>query len=375
MPPDPPEKPDVRPMSEADPPGASQGPEQAPKQPARRRPGRNRAALIGGGALLAVVIAAGLIWWIHARDYQVTNDAYLDGDIVYVAPQIAGRVVRVWITDNQLVAAGQPLVDIDPALSATQVQKAEAQAAQARAQIAQAETVIRVNSASLKQDRAITAAKQADAALTLARYRTGGRVGPTAASQPQLDPPLDRAESAAARTDAARDHARAARRQIELARGQIEQGKAQLVAAEAEVRRSQVELRYTRIYADAAGYVTHRTVASGDSVQPGQPLMAITPLRLWVTANYKETQLSLMRKGQPVWIHIDAIPGKTFRGHVDSFSHGAARAFAIQPPLNATGNFMKVVQPVPVKIVFDDHTVFDRPIGPGMSVEPRVKVR
>jgi membrane fusion protein, multidrug efflux system len=375
MPPDPPEKPDVRPMSVADPPEASQSPEQERKQPAKRRPGRNRVALIGGGALLAVAIAAGLIWWIHARDYQITNDAYMDGDIVYVAPQIAGRVVRVWITDNQLVAAGQPLVDIDPALSATQVEKAEAKAAQARAQIAQAETEIRVNSSSLKQDKAIVASNEADAAITLTRYRNVRRLGPTAVSQQQLDQPLDQTESAAARTDAVREHALAARRQIELARGQIEQGKAQLAAAEAAIHESKVELRYTRIYADAAGYVTHRTVARGDSVQPGQPLMAITPLSLWVTANYKETQLHLMRKGQPVWIHIDAIPGKTFRGHVDSFSHGTARAFAFLPPQNATGNSVKVVQRVPVKIVFDDHTVFDRPIGPGMSVEPRVKVR
>jgi membrane fusion protein (multidrug efflux system) len=319
--------------------------------------------------LAAVAIAGGLIWWLHARDYQVTADAYLDGDIVYVAPQIAGRVVRVWITDNQLVTAGQPLVDIDPALPATQAQKAQAQAAQARAEIAQAETEIRVNGSALKQDAAIIAASnQAGAAVTLARY--GSVRGPTA-SQPPLDP----AEDAAARTDAAREHAQAARRQIELARGRIEQGKAQLAADEAEIHKTQVELRYTRIYADAAGYVTHRTVARGDSVQPGQQLMAITPLHLWVTANYKETQLHLMRTGQPVWIQIDAIPGRTFRGHIDSFSHGAARAFALQPPLSATANFIKVVQPVPVKIVFDDPTVFDRPIGPGMSVEPRVKVR
>jgi membrane fusion protein (multidrug efflux system) len=121
--------------------------------------------------------------------------------------------------------------------------------------------------------------------------------------------------------------------------------------------------------------VTHRTVTLGNFVQPGTQLMAITPLNLWVTANYKETQLNLMRVGQPAWIRIDAFPGKTFKGHVDSFSHGAGQAFAFLPPQNATGNFVKVVQRVPVKIVFDDRTVFDRPIGPGMSVVPRVKVR
>jgi membrane fusion protein (multidrug efflux system) len=351
MPPDLPETPDAASASEADPPGA--------KKPDRRRPGRHRTALIGGGGVAAVAIAVGLVWWLHARAYQVTADAYLDGDIVYVAPQIAGRVVRVWITDNQRVAAGQPLLDIDPALSATQVETAEAQAAQARAQITQAETEIRVNRSSLKQDEAIVAAADpADAVIIRARYGD-----------------VDQAATAATGTDSARERALAARRQIELARGRIEQGKAQLAAAEAEIHRSKVELRYTRIYAAAAGYVTHRTVALGDSVQPGQQLMAVTPLHLWVTANYKETQLHLMRTGQPVWIHIDAIPGRTFRGHVESFSHGAARAFALQPPLNATGNFMKVVQPVPVKIVFDEPTVFDRPVGPGMSVEPRVKVR
>jgi membrane fusion protein (multidrug efflux system) len=321
----------------------------------------------------AAAIAAGLIWWLDARNYQVADDAYIDGDIVYIAPQIAGRVVRVWITDNQLVAAGQPLVDIDPALPAAQVEQGQAQAAQARAQIAQAETEIRENASSLKQDEAIVASNEADPAITLASYRNVRRPGPTA--RPQQQPDLDKAEGAAARTDAAREHALVARRQIEQAKGQIEQGKAQLAAAEAKIHQSKIELRYTRIYADAAGYVTHRTVALGDSVQPGQQLMAITPLYLWVTANYKETRIHLMRKGQPVWIRIAAIPGKTFRGRVDSFSHGAARAFALLPPQNATGNVVRVVQRVPVKIVFDDHTVFDHPIGPGMSVEPRVKVR
>jgi membrane fusion protein (multidrug efflux system) len=201
------------------------------------------------------------------------------------------------------------------------------------------------------------------------------RLNPTAVSQQQLDQALATAQNTAAQTEAARKQAAAASNQITLAQAQIHQSEAQLAAAKAQIDQAQINLGYTRIYADVAGHVTHRTVTLGNFVQPGQQLLAITPLNLWVTANYKETQLDLMRIGQPVSIRIDAYPGRTFRGHVDSFSHGAGQAFAFLPPQNATGNFVKVVQRVPVKIVFDDRTAFDRPLGPGMSVVPRVRVR
>jgi membrane fusion protein (multidrug efflux system) len=334
--------------------------------------------MFGGLFLLAVVVIAGFVWWLHARNYQSTDDAYIDGDIVYVAPQISGRVVRVWITDNQLVGPGQPLVDIDPAFPAAQVEQAKAQAAQAEATITQAEAQIRVNTASMKQAQANVAsyaATSADAARNLERFRTTRRLDPSAVSQQQLDQALAQAQSSAAQTEAARKQATAAEHQIDLAKAQIEQGKAQLAAAKAQIDQSKINLGYTRIYADVAGHVTHRTVTLGNFVQPGQQLLAITPLNLWVTANYKETQLNLMRVGQHVDIKIDAFPGRTFGGHVDSFSHGAGQAFAFLPPQNATGNFVKVVQRVPVKIVFDDRAVFNRPIGPGMSVVPRVRVR
>jgi membrane fusion protein, multidrug efflux system len=334
--------------------------------------------MLGGAILLACVLVGGLLWWLNARNYQGTDDAYIDGDIVYVAPQIAGRVVKVWITDNQLVHPGQPLIDIDPSYPAAQVEQAKAQAAQAEALIAQAQAQIDVNSASLKQNEAnvvANAAQADDAAKNLVRYQNARRLDPASVSQQQLDQAVAQAQSTAAQTEAARKQAAAASHQIELAKTQIQQGKAQLAAANASTNQSQINLGYTRIYADVAGHVTHRTVTLGNYVQPGTQLMAISPLYLWVTANYKETQLNRMRVGQPAWIRIDAYPGKTFRGHVDSFSHGAARAFALLPPQNATANLVRVVQRVPVKIVFDDHTVFDHPIGPGMSVEPRVKVR
>jgi membrane fusion protein (multidrug efflux system) len=371
MPPDPPEKPE-RPAEgqEQAGPDAGAGPKKSPL--------RRKRVLFGGLVLLIVVVIVGFLWWLHARNYQVTDDAYIDGDIVYVAPQIAGRVVKVWITDNQLVGPGQPLVDIDPAFPAAQLEQAKAQAAQAEAAIDQADAQIRVNTAALKQAQANVTSNAANAtvaARNLERYRTTRRIDPTAVSQQQLDQALAEAQSTAAQTDAARKQAAAASHQIDLAKAQIEQSKAQLAAAKAQIDQSRINLGYTRIYADVAGHVTHRTVTLGNFVQPGQQLLAITPLNLWVTANYKETQLDLMRVGQPVDIRIDAYPGRTFRGHVDSFSHGAGQAFAFLPPQNATGNFVKVVQRVPVKIVFDDRSVFNRPLGPGMSVVPRVKVR
>jgi membrane fusion protein (multidrug efflux system) len=373
MPPDPPEKPEDRERAEGrDQTGADGG-----AQP-KKKPFRRKRVLIGGGLVLAVAVIAGFVWWLHARNFEVTDDAYIDGDIVYVAPQIAGRVVRVWVTDNQLVGPGQPLVDIDPADPKARVEQAKAQAAQAEAQIGQAQAQIRVNQATLQQAQAniaANAAQAADAAKNLARYQQVRRLNPTAVSQQQLDQALATAQNTAAQTEAARKQAAAARNQIELAQAQIHQSEAQLAAAKAQIDQAQINLGYTRIYADVAGHVTHRTVTLGNFVQPGQQLLAITPLNLWVTANYKETQLDLMRVGQPVSIRIDAYPGRSFRGHVDSFSHGAGQAFALLPPQNATGNFVKVVQRVPVKIVFDDRTAFNRPLGPGMSVVPRVKVR
>jgi membrane fusion protein (multidrug efflux system) len=319
------------------------------------------------------------MWWLNARQYQGTDDAYIDGDIVHVAPQIQGRIVKVWIVDNELVRPGQPLVDIDPAFPSAQLDQAKAQAGQAAAQIAQAEAQIRVNTELMKQyeaDVASNAANEVDAAKNLDRYRRVRQLDSNAVSQQQLDQALAQAQSTAAQTEASRKQADGARRQIELAKAQVQQGQAQLGSANAQINQNRINLAYTRIFADVAGHVTHRTVTLGNYVQPGEELLAITPLNLWVTANYKETQLKLMRVGQPAFVRIDAYPGHTFRGHVDSFSHGAGQAFAFLPPQNATGNFVKVVQRVPVKIVFDDPgDLLRHPLGPGMSVVPRVKVR
>jgi membrane fusion protein (multidrug efflux system) len=145
-------------------------------------------------------------------------------------------------------------------------------------------------------------------------------------------------------------------------------------AAAAQLNEASINAGYAQIIAPVRGHVAQKTVAVGNYVQPGTQLLAIVPLDIWVTANFKETQLALMRVGQRVDIHVDACPKDHIRGHVDSIQRGAGQAFGILPPENATGNYVKVVQRVPVKILFDDHPA-DCPLGPGMSVEPRVRVR
>jgi membrane fusion protein (multidrug efflux system) len=160
-----------------------------------------------------------------------------------------------------------------------------------------------------------------------------------------------------------------------VAASQIEAAQAALKSAAAQTEQARLDVSYCDVVAAEAGTVTHKNVSPGDYVQVGQNLIALVPLKVWITANFKETQLENMRVGQPVEIRVDAYPGTTFHGHVDSFQHGSGPAFSLLPPENATGNYVKVVQRIPVKIVFDDPPDPQLPLGPGMSVLPTVKVR
>jgi membrane fusion protein (multidrug efflux system) len=303
---------------------------------------------IGLAAVVALLLLAALIWWLIARNYEDTDDAFIDTHIVHISPQIVGQVTRVYVNDNQLVRAGQPLVEINSADALAKLQQVQAQEAQALTQYAQA----------IANERA-SAAQAVSADRDLARYRYLQQLNAAAVAQQQIDQAVAASQSATAQRDASRA-------QIEAALAQIKVDRAQISAA-------QLTLGYTHIVSPVDGHVAQRSVATGNYVSPGQDMMAIVPLKLWITANFKETQLALMRVGQPVTIKVDACSG-TLRGHVDSIQRGAGQAFAILPPENATGNFVKVVQRVPVKIVLDKLPA-DCPVGPGMSVEPSVRVR
>ena len=333
--------------------------------------------LISAGVLLVVVLLAALIWWLNARNYESTDDAFIDTHIIRLAPQISGRVSQVLVTDNALVKAGQPLVIIDSADYATRVAQAQAQRAQAQAQVDNALAQIQVDEASYLQARADVASAQAQAtkaAQDLARYQPLRGLNAAAVSGQQLDQAESNARQTAAQRDSAQKAALAKAAQITAARTQVSAGEDQVKAADAQLNEAGINLGYARLTAPEAGHVAQKSVALGNYLQAGTEVMAIVPLKLWVTANFKETQLDHMRPGQPVTIKVDACPSSKIKGRVDSIQRGAGQAFAILPAENATGKYVKVVQRVPVKIDLEDPPA-DCPLGPGLSVTPTVRIR
>ena len=346
----------------------------APKRPS---PLRSPLALAGIGVAIVVVLVGALIWWLEARRWQSTDDAFVDGHIVHLAPKVSGTLVRIYVTDNAEVRAGQPLADIDPASFRAAYQQTSAQAAQAAAQIVQQRAQVAGARATFQQataDAAAAGAQAHEAADDLVRYRRLQASAPQAVSAQQLDQALAAARNTAAQHQSALKRAQNAAEQIRAAEAQIKALQAQRAASEAQVEQSHITLGDTHLVAPIDGHIAHLNAALGGYVQPGQELMAIVPDDLWVTANYKETQLALMRVGQRADVRIDACRGSPLRAHVDSIQRGAGQAFALLPPENATGNYVKVVQRVPVKIVFD-RVPRDCPLGPGLSVVPKVLVR
>jgi membrane fusion protein, multidrug efflux system len=285
------------------------------KQSVFRRPG----VIIAAAALAIVGIGCGAFAMFHSFTHECTDDAFVDAHIILTAPKIAGRVAAVQIDDNQDVKKGNLLVEIDPA---------DAQAALAQAQ------------AKLGHDQA--AQLKADQDLR----RQQDLFGKGAIS------PQDR--------DTFIQNAATTKADVQTDKAAIEQG--------------ELNLSYTKIFAPEDGRVTKKAVEPGDYVQVGQNLFALVTPERWTTANFKETQLRDMRPGQPAQVSVDAYPDHPLRGHVDSIQAGSGARFTLLPPENATGNYVKVVQRVPVKIVLDEQPDVQRALGPGMSVVPTVAV-
>jgi membrane fusion protein (multidrug efflux system) len=313
-----------------------------------RSPFANPWVGIGLTVVVVLLVAGGVVWWLIARNYEDTDDAFIDTHIVHVSPQVAGLVLAVHVNDNQRVRAGQPLVDIDARPQEAQLEQTMAQRVQALTQIEQADA----------QERAALA-QVTNTSRDLVRYRSLQATSPQAVAQQQVD----QAEAAQRNAIAQRDQAVA----------QIAGAKAQIKVLDAQIATAQLNLGYAHVVAPVDGHIAQRSVAPGNYVSPGQELLAIVPDRLWVTANFKETQLRLIRRGQHVRVSVDSCD-RDIDGHVDSIQRGAGQAFAILPPENATGNYVKVVQRVPVKIILD-HVPAGCILGPGMSVEPSVTVR
>ena len=330
-----------------------------------------------------VLIVGGTLFWLHKRQYASTDDAFVDTHIVRIAAEVQGKLTHVAAIDNRHVEAGTLLATIEPYSTAASLDQAKAQAAQAEAGIQQAQA--QVVSAQAQQRQAAAQARDpeaqaAKAAADLQRYLKLRQLDPLAVAATQIDQASEQAKSSAAQAAAARRAVDNAAAQVAVAEKQVKASRAQKEGAEAQIRSAQVTFGHLDIRAPVSGQVVNRSVNLGSYVSAGSQLMAIVPDAIWVTANFKETQLTHMRIGQHVDISVDAFPDVPFEGHVDSIQRGAGQAFALLPPQNATGNYVKVVQRVPVRILFDtprrdSPDPHKYPIGPGMSVVPTVKVR
>ena len=338
---------------------------------------RRRGVIIGGALVLALILVLGALWWWHERGVETTDDAFLEAHIVDVSSQVAGQVTQVLVDDNQPVRSGQPLVEIDPAQYHLALQQALASQQQAQTALGQASAGVAVARASLAQANADVASATATAVRAqqdLKRYETLRSVNPRAVARSTVDEAVATARSAAAQQRAAQQRVQSAEAQIQSAQAAVAGARARIATAEAGVGQARLNLSYTTVTARVDGHVANRTVAVGTYVTPGQQMLAIVPLHLWVRANFKENMLAKLKPGQSVDIHIDACPQASARGHVVSIQRGAGQAFALLPPENATGNYIKVVQRVPVRIALDSVPA-GCVLGPGMSVEPTVRVR
>jgi len=444
--------------------GASAQPTSAVKKAGKRR---NPAVVV----VLAVAVLAGggygIRAYLHSLSYEDTDNAFIEGIVVRVSPRIAGQVVRVGVKDNQHVAAGDLLVEVDSrdiqnrldgtraslkaaearlrgaevdlatirktapaavdqgrgslAAANAAVDTAKVRLASAQSAHAQAKAHLSAASAAIEESKAATEAADAEATRAkadLGRYESLYKTGGITASQLDQYAAVARATAAALKaagrriavaeaqaaeaeagiktaeemvrvaqsqvkeTQAMADEAKGRFAGIDIAEERLAGAEAQMNRAaadveqlKAEVRQAQLDFSYTRICAAQPGTVTKKSVEEGDYIRPGQALLGLVADEKWVVANFKESQLQHMKPGQPVSIRVDAYPEVSFNGHVDSVQEGTGARFSLLPSENATGNYVKVVQRVPVKIMFDGPLPANRPLSLGMSVLPEVKVK
>jgi len=373
-----------------------------------RRPYRRALVAI----LVLVALSGGIAYWLYARTYEDTDDAAVDGDIVAVSSRVVGSVTAVHVVDNQAVKKGEVLVELDPTDLEVAVARARAAVAQAQAEIASDQPTVaitRVTSRSaVQQARADLESARADvdasqrsldeagakerlarSQLARAKELLAGQsmsqedydarataydiaVAAVLSAQRQLDGREARLRASESRLHEAEQTAPG---QLASREALVEARRANLELAQAELHQAELNLSYAKVAAPADGIIGRKSVNPGERIQVGQELMALTRTSgLWVTANFRETQLRRMRLGQPAIVHVDAL-GKDFRGRVESFGGATGSMYSLLPPENASGNYVKVVQRIPVRIALEPgQSGLDR-LRPGMSVEPKVSLR
>jgi membrane fusion protein, multidrug efflux system len=377
-----------------------------------RDPNRSATMRLRIGIGVAALAVAALGWWLYARQFEDTDDAQIDGNIGAISPRVSGTVIVVNVVDNQTVKSGAVLVELDPTdleIAVAQAKAAVAQAAAAyeaesptvpitetsnRASVTSAEAEVADAEANLEAaQRDLDQAEANNRFAQLQRERAEKLVASKNMSQADYDQRASAADAAKAAVEAARKRVEQRRahlaetrtrlaearqnapRQLVSREANVQVRKANLELARAQLRQAELNLSYAKVLAPFDGITGKKTVNIGDHVQPGQQLMALTQFgELWVTANYRETQIRRMRPGQRATVHVDAID-RDYQGSVESFAGATGSRYSLLPPENASGNYVKVVQRIPVRIRLEPgQPEMDR-LRPGMSVEPKVRVR
>ena len=327
-----------------------------------------------GALLLASIVGGGYAYFDYVQRFESTDDAFIAARQSSLAPKVSGYITVVPVTDNEHVAAGDAIARIDDRDYRIALQQAEAQVSAARASVENVDAQLDVQQAQISASHANV--DQAQAALVFAeqqaaRYEHLGQTGFGTVQNAQQYTSQLRQQQAALQN--AQSTLKLAQRQIEALKAQRDSAVASLAQAQAQRDQAQLNLSYTTVVAAQPGHVVNLGAAVGQLAQPGTALAMFVPDEIWVTANFKEIQLDHIRPGDPVTLRIDAYPGRTIHGHVDSVQPGSGTAFSLLPAQNATGNYVKIVQRVPVKIIIDNPPG-DVALGPGMSVVPTVRI-
>ena len=363
-------------------PSSPQSPEAASPAPSKngngeKKAGRGKIILIIA-ILIVAATGAGIYFFLHRNEIK-TDDAQMDATVNTIAPKISGYIVSLPINNNQNVKAGDLLLQIDPTDYKIKLARAEANLQAAQAKLAASGKNLETtkvsapsNVDSATADVAQAQAQWEDAHKNRTRVQSLSR---EARSQQQLDSAIAQEKAAKAVLDSAKAKLRDAQtapQAIAAAQANADELMAEVRQAESDVAQAQSDLDHTKIVAPIAGHVTNKNIEQGDYVQPGQQLFSLVGNDIYVVANFKETQLKAMKIGDKADIDIDAFPDLHLEGKIDSFQYGTGSRFSAFPAENATGNFVKIVQRVPVKIILTNGPKAPLPIGPGMSVTPTV---
>jgi membrane fusion protein, multidrug efflux system len=351
-------------------PRESSGRDEVRKSWLRRHP----IAIALGLLCLLLALPAGYLYWDYTSHFETTDDAYIASRQFAIAPEVSGYITAVPVTDNEHVNAGAVIARIDDRTYLAALDQAKAQVAAAKANIENIDAQMDVQQAQIAADQAQV--DKAQAALVFAQQQASRyqylahTIAGTVQNAQQYTSQLHQDQAA---LDSAQATLKLAQRQVEALKAQRDSDVASLAQAKAQREQAQLNLSYTTVTADQPGRVVQLTAAVGQYAQPGTNLTMFVPDDIWIWANFKETQLDQMRPGQPVTLDIDAYPERTIRGHVASVQPGSGTAFSLLPAQNATGNWVKIVQRVPVKVVMDNVPP-DVALGPGMSTEVSVRV-